>query len=152
MNGERFFDTNLLVYAFDETEKDKHLSAKKLVEEIHKGHAYGIVSNQVLAELFSVLTTKHRFKMAREDAEASVNSFIDSPHWRKINYTASTVSKAMRRSAEHGTPLWDALIVETMVENGVYTLLTEDANGFKDCPVKVVNPFKAGAQTPASPA
>ncbi|HIH16123.1 MAG TPA: PIN domain-containing protein [Candidatus Diapherotrites archaeon] len=152
MNGEFFVDTNVLAYVFDTTDPQKNEVSKKIVGEVMSGLAHGVVSNQVLAELFSILSSKSQFKMNKEEARATVNGFIVAKNWRKINYTASTVSKAMRRSAEHGTPLWDALIVETMVENGVYTLLTEDANGFKDCPVKVVNPFKAGAQTPASPA
>ncbi len=141
MNGERFLDTNVLIYVFDATDGQKHETAKQIVRDVTNGRVHGVVSNQVLAELFHVLTTKHRFKMDKTEVRDIVNGFIDSPHWRKINYTASTVSKAMKRAEENGTPLWDALIAETMAENGVYTLLTENAKDFEGGPVKAVNPF-----------
>ena len=129
MNGEFFVDTNVLAYVFDRTDQQKHDAAKKIVEDVMHGLACGVVSNQVLAELFSVLTSKHQFKMEKAEARAVVNGFIVAPNWRKLNYSVATVSKAMKCSAEHGTPFWD-------------TLLTEDAKGFKDGPVKTVNPFE----------
>ena len=142
MNGEVFVDTNVLAYAFDTTDKKKRETAKGIAGQVMQGLVQGVVSNQALAELFSVLTRKSEFKLDKEEARAAVNGFVISPRWRKINYTASTVGKAVKRAAEDNTPVWDALIAETMVENGVYTLFTEDTKGFKDGPVKAVNPFE----------
>ena len=56
MKDNIFFDTSVLVYSFDYTEHEKRELSKKYVESVFEGKNKGIVSNQVLAELFNVLT------------------------------------------------------------------------------------------------
>ena len=58
MNGEVFVDTNVLAYAFDTTDKKKRETAKEIAGQVMQGLVQGVVSNQGLAELFSLLTNK----------------------------------------------------------------------------------------------
>ena len=142
MDNEFFVDTNILVYAFDESEKQKRAIAKKIVEETIQGSNKAFISNQVLAELFVALTQKIQNPVEKEKAQIIVNGFIDSIHWKKINYNANTVSKAMETSSKEKMHFWDAVVIETMLENKVYTILTENTKHFNLKCIKAINPFK----------
>ena len=98
MNDEFFVDTNILVYAFDLSEKEKRNKAKRIVEEVTKGKKNAFISNQVLGELFTVLTKKIVNPLHKTEAQIIVNGLIDSVHWKKVNYTFGTVSKAVETS------------------------------------------------------
>lgn len=142
MNDKIFFDTSILIYAFDEYELRKKEVCEKLVKEVFDLQTNGIISNQVAAELFSVLTTKMRKPLSSENAEKIVRNFVDSEKWQKINYNIKTVKNAMFISKAFKTSFWDALIAETMKENGINKIITENIKDFKKIPgVKVINPF-----------
>ena len=142
MKDKIFFDTSILVYAFTLEEKKKRRISKKLVEDVFRGKIKGIVSNQVLSELFFVLVEKK--KIRKEFAEIITNSFILSEKWKKINYTFETIEKAKRISIEHNLKFWDSLIVATMLENDVKQIYTENEKDFKKVKeLKVLNPFKS---------
>ena len=143
MKDEIFFDTTILVYAHDITETTKRNICKPLIESVFKGESLGVVSNQVLAELFSVLTTKMKASLPKEVAEKIVLDFIESSSWNKINYDTNTVKIAMFTSKIHNTSFWDSLICETMKENGIDKIYTENEKNFKKIPgIKVINPLK----------
>jgi len=139
--AEQFIDTNVLVYAFDHTNPKKHLSCRQLLEKLLiKG---GVVSNQVLAELFYVLSRKLPKPMGTEGALRAVNALAESPTLRRVDYGTNTVKKAATLCFKTGAGFWDALIAETMLENGVQTICTENEKDFKKIPgVRVSNPFK----------
>lgn len=142
MSGEFLFDTNILVYSFDKTEKNKRERCKKMVAKIFKGGT-GAVTNQVLAELLTVLTEKIEKPIEKEKAQTIIAGFVDSNNWVKLNYKARTVKKASNTSERHKIPFWDALIVETMLENEVFNIYTEDTKHFsKPSQIKAVNPLK----------
>lgn len=142
MSDEFFVDTNVLVYAFDVSEKNRRNAAQKIVEGITAGKVAGIVSNQVLAEFFSAVTKKIEKPIAPAAAQIIVNGLIDSVHWKKINYTQSTVSNAINASINEKKPFWDSLIAQTMLENGVFSILTENTKDFSATQIKPINPFK----------
>lgn len=142
MSDEFFIDTNILVYAFDETEKQKHKIAQGLVRDITLGRVKGVVSNQVLGELFVALTKKLEKPIDKKTTQIIINGLIDSLHWRKINYTEKTISKAVETSISLRTPFWDSVILETMLENKVYTILTENTKDFPIGQITSKNPFK----------
>lgn len=142
MSDELFVDTNVLVYAFDESEKQKREIAKRIFGEIAKGEKRGVISNQVLGELFFALTQKMENPISGENAQIIVNGLLDSVHWKKINYTAFTISKAIEASIKEKNPFWDTLIAETMIENKIFTILTENTKHFRSTHIKGINPFK----------
>lgn len=137
-----FVDTNILVYAYDTFENKKHEKCRQIVETAFKGERKCAVSNQVLAELFFVLTCKLKKPFSVEDAEAIVSGIIDSINWTKINYTHETVKKAVALSKNTNIPIWDSLIISTSLENGITKIYTENTKDFREITaIKAVNPM-----------
>lgn len=141
MSDEVLIDTNVLVYAFDESEKQKRAASKRIILDVTRGKIKGVVSNQVLGELFNALTRKIEVPAKPSDAQTIVAGLIDSRNWKKINYTEKTVKKATESSQATGMPFWDTLIAETMLENKVYAILTENTKHFRSEHMKAINPF-----------
>jgi len=136
-------DTNILVHAYNTFDREKHSKCKALVEEGFKGAAEFAVSNQILAELFSVLTRKIGNPLSSEGAGAVVCGIIDSMNWAKFNYNHDTVKRATILSKANNISIWDSLIAETALENGVTKIYTENLKDFKKIPgLKAVNPIE----------
>ena len=141
MNDEYFVDTNILVYAFDLNEPAKRKIAQTWVNDITCGKKKGMISNQVLGELFAALTKKPK-NFSLTDAQIIVNGLIESPHWHKVNYHSGTIKKAMNQCALTKNGFWDTLMMETAVENQSAVILTENTKDFQHVSMRVVNPFK----------
>jgi len=142
MNADIFIDTNILVYAYDHTERSKHERAKRIVADVSLGKQNGVVSNQVLAEFTSIMTKKVEHPLSVPEVHLIVSEILKSAHWKKINYTAETVANAINTCRLFKTPFWDSLIQETMQEHAIQTILTED-KAFEKIPgIEAINPFK----------
>ena len=143
MSDKIFYDTNILVYAYDETEKEKRQIAEKLVEMVFSGEKRGALSNQILSELFSVLTTKIGKPLDKEVAAKIIRKYVLSDNWEKLDYTNSTVLKAALTASYYNNHFWDTLVAETMKENEITRILTENEKDFRNIPgIKSINPFK----------
>jgi predicted nucleic acid-binding protein len=150
MKGEKgaFFDTNILAYAFDESDERKRSHCEKLVKAGFQGDVECYVSNQVLAELFVVLTRNVGRTMSKEKASLIVRGFIDSSRWEKINYSHLTVRRTMEDLKMINTSFWDLVIAETMRDAGVTTIYTENEKDFRMIPwIKVENPMRTPHST-----
>ena len=148
MSDSYFFDTDILAYAFDRSDPTKWKTASALVKGGFEDGG-GVLSNQVLAELFVVLTQKVSRPVPREEAAGKAKSFANSGSWTKVSYTSGTVAKAAQDSAAMPNHFWDLLIAETMKEAGVKRVYTENLKDFAGIPwVEAVNPFarKGGAK------
>lgn len=142
MNDEAFLDTNIIAYSFDNSETRKRKACKRLVKSVYEGELRGFVSNQILAELFVVLTARVGKPLPISKARTIILGFTDSPSWTVANYDHSTVRQAMTDSASIKAPFWDLLIAETMREAGVKRLFTENVRDFAHVPwVEAVNPL-----------
>ena len=138
---EAFFDTSILVYAYDKSEPEKREICSKLLEEVFNKEKAGYISNQILAELYFVLTEKKG--VPKEEAKTIVSNFIESDSWMKVDYDTETVNRTINSSKNIDVISWDILIAETMKENGIDTIYTENENDFKKIPgIKVINPLK----------
>lgn len=139
--SEAFFDTSILIYAYDKSEPEKQTIASELVKTIFNKEMSGYVSNQILGELYFVLTEKKG--MSKEDAENIVSSFLDSDSWIKVNYDVQTVKATVKTAKTLAVIFWDILIAETMKENGISKIYTENEKDFKKIlGIKVINPLK----------
>lgn len=138
MNDKAFFDTNVLVYAFDKNEPVKSAISKKLI------HDYGsdgnlVLSTQVLQELYVTLTKVGRALLTQEDAEEIVNDFAEFP---LVQVDKNIISRAMKRHQSKVFSFWDALIVETALQSGCSQLLSEDMqDGLAIDSLRIHNPF-----------
>lgn len=141
MKDKIFFDTNIILYAYDASELRKRKIASELLIEIFGGSTRGVVSNQVLGEVFSAAV--RRLGVKADNARIIVMSIISSRRWEKVDYTHMTIKRALERHEKGGTRFWDAVIGETMLENGITTIVTENEKDFKGFEgIKVQNPFR----------
>jgi predicted nucleic acid-binding protein len=142
-NETCFFDTNILVYAYDISEEEKRVVCNKLLSQVFLSKLNGVVSAQVLAEVFYVLTKKVKNTLDAEESKKIIFNFLKSENWLKISYDENTLEKAINTSIDVKIDLWDALIAETMKENGINKIYTENEKDFKKIPgIKVINPLK----------
>jgi predicted nucleic acid-binding protein len=138
-------DTNILAYAYDKSEPKRRKICERFVRSGFEGEPRYCVSNQILGELYMVLTRKVGKPLPKEQASLLVSAFVESQNWGKLNYNHLTVKHALEDLMTINTSYWDILIAETMKEAGVRTLYTENEKDFLEIPwIKVVNPFIEG--------
>lgn len=143
-----FVDTNILAYAFDESDPHRRKHCADLVRAGFQGEANYCVSNQILGELFIVLTRKVGKPLAREQASTLIDGFIDSPKWTKLTYTHATIKMTLNSLETINTSFWDMLIAETMREAGLRTIYTENKKDFERIPwLQIENPLKNSGRT-----
>ncbi|MHB8566420.1 MAG: PIN domain-containing protein [Nitrososphaerales archaeon] len=113
-----------------------------IVRDGFEGDAQYYLSNQVLSELFVVLTKHVGKPLSKERAATVVSGFADSSKWKKLNYTHLTVKMALQDLQTVSTSFWDILIAETMREAGVKVVYTENERDFRKIPwIQVKNPL-----------
>lgn len=140
MKDEIFYDTNVLYYAYDLSEPKKRRTCQTLISRIFMGETKGVISNQILVELYNALTRKLGVKS--DTAKVIVDSFITSANWLKISYNHITVKAALDTSKAFRAPFLDSLITETMKENGINQITTENEKDFARIPgIKIKNPL-----------
>ena len=140
MKDESFYDTNILIYAYDLNEPRKRKLCKQIVKDVFSGMDVGVVSEQILVELYNSLTRK--LSIPTDSARKIVESFILSENWLKINYNENTIRAALKSSFAFKSPFLDTLIAETMKDNGLNTIITENEKDFIKIPgIKVINPL-----------
>jgi predicted nucleic acid-binding protein len=117
--GERFIDTNVLVYLFDADAPEKARRSRELLAA-----SGNVVSTQVLQEFYAVVTRKLSPPLRPADAQAALRQFTRL--CRVVTLDAALVLAAARRSAEEQVSFWDALVIEAARSAGCRVLLTED--------------------------
>ncbi len=133
-----FVDTNVLVYALDERQGDRHDVAAHILEELWESRQ-GVLSTQVLQELYVNLTRKLAKPMTRPKARAIVERYAA---WPVHRITADDILSASELEQRHTLSFWDALIIVAAQRLGAERLLTEDMQSgrmFGD--VRIDNPF-----------
>jgi predicted nucleic acid-binding protein len=131
-----FLDTNILVYAEDQSEQVKRKRAVQLILE-HKRKRTGVVSLQVLQEFFTTVTRKFKLDLgiARYKVEFHSRFIVGEP-------TVTDILAAIDIHRIHGFSYWDALILRMAKQTGCRVLLTEDLqHGQVFDGVRIVNPF-----------
>jgi predicted nucleic acid-binding protein len=133
-----FFDTNVLLYLFDNREPDKKAAAQELIQrEVEADRAS--LSTQVLQEFYVNATRKLAFPLSPEVAGARVRDFSRLP---LVQVDVPLILAAISRSQRMSFSLWDAMIVEAALKAGADRLLTEDLqHGQVIEGMRVENPF-----------
>lgn len=140
MNGSFFLDTNIFVYAFDQTAPQKSLRANELIRSA-VGSRRGMVSYQVVQEFFSVALRRFSRPMNVADAEQYLATVF-----RPLMAVYSSIalySEALRVTTTHGLSWYDSLIVAAALERRCKVLYSEDfQHGQRFGELQVQNPFK----------
>lgn len=133
--AEVFLDTNVLVYAFDTSDREKQARALAVLAQ----HPDATISTQVLLEWFAAATRKLTPPMPPATAQKSLESLA------KLSVATADVElvvRAAQTSVEHQLSIWDALVIEAAAIAGCRVLLSEDLNdGQVIRGVRVQNPF-----------
>jgi predicted nucleic acid-binding protein len=132
-----FVDTNVLVYAVDVADPAKRRTARRVLEDAGPGDL--VLSAQVLAEFYVVVTRKLATPLSEQVASAAVDrlAVLDV-----IELSADHVRSAIDLSRESKVSYWDASIIRAAIAGGCEVLLSEDlAAGRSFGALHVENPF-----------
>ena len=142
MAENRLIDTNILVYAYDVSEKRRREIGRALMDEVWDTGG-GVVTLQNLSEFFFAVTRKVQKPVSVADAKTIVSDILRSSRWMVIDRDAGTLVKAMEIVERVRAPFWDALIAACMLEHGIEVIVTENAKDFRNISgITVVNPFQ----------
>jgi len=137
MSDKCFLDTNLLIYAYDETDKSKQKLSMDFLDEI-KRKSIPVISTQTLGEFFNVAYKKLHF--SKEDAIGVCNEFKN--FYPVYEISTENVFHAMKISKQTQFSYWDSLIIAMAVDTGCSILYSEDLNNGQEIEgVKIINPW-----------
>ena len=133
MPGERFFDTNILVYAFA-AHDPRGVRAESLLAD------GGVIGVQVLNEFTNVARRKLAWDWQQIAAALDV---IEDLLGAARPLTVAIHAQAVRLARDHTLAFYDALIVAAAIDAQCRVLLSEDMqHDRKFAGVTVQNPFR----------
>jgi len=138
MNDKNFFDTNILVYANDSSEKEKQNIARDLIKDsLQKQN--GVISVQVLSEFWVTVTRKIKTPLSIEIAEKEIELF---QLMEIVGLDYHLFKEAIRFQRLIQISYWDALILAASHSSGCKKIYTEDLNhGQIISNMELCNPF-----------
>lgn len=138
MNDKFFFDTNILVYANDSSEKEKQNIARDLIKDsLQKQN--GVISVQVLSEFWVTVTRKIKTPLSIEIAEKEIELF---QLMEIVGLDYHLFKEAIRFQRLIHISYWDSLILAASHSSGCKKIYTEDLNhGQIISNMELCNPF-----------
>ena len=137
MSAPDFLDTNILVYAYDPSDRRKQQIARDLVRKALAGDI--VWSTQVLAEFAATLLHKISPRARPENVEAVLDTLIPV---KTIAPDAEMVRRAVEAHARYGLHFYDAMIVAAAERAACPRIWSEDLRaGEHYFGVAVDNPF-----------
>jgi predicted nucleic acid-binding protein len=138
MPAPDFLDTNILLYAYDPSDRRKQLIAHELVRKALAGQM--LVSTQVLSEYAAVLLHKMSPPAPPKHLKVILNALAPI---RVILADGDMVRRAVEAHAEYGVRFYDGMIVAAAERGGCERIWSEDFNaGQKYFGIVVENPFR----------
>jgi predicted nucleic acid-binding protein len=139
MRDRAFFDTNVLVYAYDKHEPEKQKKAQELlIDAIVQENA--VLSVQVLSEFFNAMTRHIKSPMTADEAQSIIATFSVLP---VETIDLAMVYRAIDTHKLYRISYWDSLIVAAAERAECKKILTEDlSDGQAYHGIVVSNPFR----------
>jgi predicted nucleic acid-binding protein len=136
--GKFFVDTNLLVYAYDSSAGEKWKTSLDVLSLLWI-HRTGVLSTQVIQELFVSLTQKVRNPILPETAKEIISDLL---RWPLVVNDGGNILRAVDLQIKYHFSFWDSLILQAAMTSNSEFLLSDD---FQDGQViesiTIVNPF-----------
>jgi predicted nucleic acid-binding protein len=136
-------DTNILIYAIDQTDLPKHLRAVELVKGLVASGDPPLLLWQVGCEYLSYLQRQRalgRFTSAEVGQE--MNHVLTA--YELVVPVSAIYGAALKLTQKHSLSHWDSLLLGACVVTGIDTLYSEDmSHRMTYDAVKVINPFKS---------
>lgn len=140
MKDRIFLDTNILVYAHDADAGRKHSIAAQAVSDLWEDRG-GILSTQVLQELYMTLTRKVPHPIKRNMARRLIKNYLT---WEVAVNDGAVILHASEIEESCHLSFWDALIVAAAYSKNAAVILTEDLNHDQRIEgIRIQNPFLA---------
>ncbi len=135
----KFFDTNVLVYLFDDDNPEKKKRAAELFSATVRDGA-AVLSTQVLQEFYVTVTRKLAVPLSLDAAYRALQDLSVLP---LISIDEQLILSAARMSQNDSFSFWDALIVQAALEAGAESLYSEDMQHDRVIAgLRIVNPFR----------
>lgn len=133
-----FLDTNIFVYAYDPTDRNKQTVAQDLVKKALAGDH--LTSVQVLAEFATTLLHKIAHAASTADVAAVLDALSPIP---LVAPDAHMVRRAVEARSRYGIHFYDGMIVAAAERAGCARILSEALSaGETYFGVRVENPFQ----------
>ncbi len=132
---EKFLDSNVLIYAYFDREKDKQIISRELISNNKI-----IISTQVLQEMSNVLNKKFN---ANYDTIKSLLLECISNCSKIHTNTQSTIFLACDIAKRYSYSYYDSLIISSALEANCDILYSEDMQHGQviENSLKIINPF-----------
>jgi len=132
-----FVDTNVLLYALDETNLKKQAVARRWREELWRSRR-GRISFQVLQEFY--VNVAQKWPAFASEARTEIKDLIA---WQPVRADYGILERSWKIMDRFQISFWDAMIVAAAQSASCRFLLTEDLQPNQDLDgVIVVNPFR----------
>jgi len=129
-------DTNILIYAINPDEKNKHKRAMSIVEQA--AYLDCVLTLQSLSEFYTAATRKKY--MQHEEATLFIKELMVA--FPIISSTSSSLTLAFKAVKDHNISFWDAMLWASAKENSCSFLISEDfQHDFVLGGIKIKNPF-----------
>jgi len=138
MKDKIFLDTNIIVYAHDNSSGDKHTVAKEIMDYLWENKK-GVISVQVLQEFFVCVTKKIVKPLLLKNARM-ILEYLSS--WDVVVNDKYITLKAIDLQEKYRFSFWDSLVIQAAIQSQARILLSEDlpdGQNVKD--LKILNPF-----------
>jgi predicted nucleic acid-binding protein len=122
MSDRTFVDTNVLVYAHDADAGEKHIMAARAVADLWESRS-GIISTQVLQELYVTLTRKVASPLKSILVRRLMRNYLT---WELASNDGTTILHASEIEENYKLSFWDALIVAAAYSKNASVILSED--------------------------
>lgn len=119
-----FVDTNILIYAYDQSAGRKHLLASNLIQKLWQTRQ-GCISIQVLQEFYVNVTRKVAKPLARQEASEIIRNLSV---WQVHSPQTEDILDAVRLQDRYDISFWDSMIVASAITLNCQILWTEDLN------------------------
>jgi len=138
MSDKCFVDTNILVYTQDLAAGEKCSRAQALTSELWEVRK-GVISTQVLQELYTALRRKLKSPMSALEAAEVLQDYSE---WEVVVNNRESIFRAIEIESRYKISFWDGLMLQAAERAGARTVYSEDlSHGGSYAGMLVVNPF-----------
>jgi len=132
-------DTNILVISQSIKESEEKRNSAVFILDFSLTGKYGYLSIQNYIEFVNVMKNKLKSMDDLEIIE-TLNDF--NSVFKLLFYFPETINKAINLSLETKVHFFDALLAQTMLDNNIHLIFTENTKDFNKIPgIRAINPF-----------
>ncbi len=138
MKDKIFLDTNIMVYAHDQSSGDKYAVAREIMDYLWESRR-GVISVQVLQEFFVCVTQKILKPLLIKNARI-ILEYLST--WDVVANDKYITLKAIDIQERCRFSFWDSMIIQAAIQGQARILLSEDLpDGQVVKDLKILNPF-----------